>query len=234
MTKKKINQKIISQIEFYQMNNLNIIIGNSPKNRFKYSSNFENRDKKGKLYLLKKKIEEIKNCNLKKNAKKIVFSDGNINSKIMLIGEGPGAQEDETGLPFVGAAGKLLDKMLEAIKLDRNNVYITNVVNYRPPNNRKPTDLEIKKYVPFLKIHIEIINPKILVLLGSTALQAIFDEKKIISKERGKWFKNKIGNCEPEIIVSFHPAFLIRQPEQKKFAWNDLKLLRKKINFLNL
>ena len=152
----------------------------------------------------------------------------------MLIGEGPGAQEDKIGLPFVGAAGKLLDKMLEAIDLNRDKVYISNVVNYRPPNNRKPTDQEMERYLPFLKLHIGIINPKILVLLGSTAMQAISRKDKIISKARGKWFKSKIGECEPEIIVTFHPAFLIRQPEQKKHSWHDLKLIREKIKFLQL
>ena len=152
----------------------------------------------------------------------------------MLVGEGPGAQEDRMGLPFVGAAGKLLDKMLDAINLNRTKVYISNVVNYRPPNNRRPTDEEIEKYLPFLKLHIEIIEPKILVLLGSTAMQAISGKEKIISKTRGKWFKIKIGGCEPEIIVTFHPAFLIRQPEQKKNSWHDLKLIREKIKFLKL
>ena len=178
-------------------------------------------------------IGSIKNCELKNSANKMVFSDGNINSKIMLIGEGPGAQEDQEGLPFVGRAGKLLDKMLEAINLNRKKVYISNVVNYRPPKNRRPTDKEIERYYPFLKLHIEIINPKILVLLGSTALNAIIGNEKVISKVRGKWLEKKIGNCDPYIITSFHPAFLMRQPDQKKLAWIDLKLIREKMKQLN-
>ena len=235
MMKKNINQKVISIIEYYKMINLDIVISNFPINRYKKEKNINiNFSKKEKLNILKKKIGNIENCNLKKTANKLVFSDGNIDSKIMLIGEGPGAQEDQMGLPFVGAAGKLLDKMLEAIDLNRTKVYISNVVNYRPPNNRKPTDQEIERYLPFLKLHIEIIKPKILVLLGSTAMQAISGKEKTISKSRGKWFKSKIGECEPEIIITFHPAFLIRQPEQKKNSWNDLKLIREKIKFLKL
>ena len=235
MMKKNINQKIISIIEYYKMINLDMIISNDPIARYKREKNINFvSNKREKLNVLKKKIENIKNCNLKKVANKMVFSDGNINSKIMLVGEGPGAQEDRIGLPFVGAAGKLLDKMLDAINLNRTKVYISNVVNYRPPNNRRPTDEEIEKYLPFLKLHIEIIEPKILILLGSTAMQAISGKEKIISKARGKWFKIKIGRCEPEIIVTFHPAFLIRQPEQKKNSWYDLKLIREKIKFLKL
>ena len=166
---------------------------------------------------------------MKKNATNIVFSDGNLDSSIMIIGEGPGANEDKEGKPFVGRAGKLLDKMLEAIKLNRKNVYISNVVNFRPPMNRKPTDEEIRRYLPFLSKHIEIINPKILLLLGSTALNALIGDEIVISKARGKWINKKIGDANPEIIASFHPAFLMRQPEQKKYAWEDLKMIKKKI-----
>tara|TARA_Y100000310_G_C20450708_1_gene700577 strand:- start:34 stop:741 length:708 start_codon:yes stop_codon:yes gene_type:complete len=235
MMKKNINQKNISLIEYYKMANLDIIISDDPIARYKKEKNTNSVfNKKEKLNILKKKIENIENCNLKKTANKMVFSDGNMNSKIMFIGEGPGAQEDRIGLPFVGDAGKLLDKMMEAINLNRNKVYISNVVNYRPPSNRKPTEEEIERYLPFLKLHIEIIKPRILVLLGSTALQAISRKEKIISKVRGKWFKSKIGECEPEIIVTFHPAYLIRQPEQKKKSWNDLKLIRDKIKILKL
>ena len=126
-----------------------------------------------KLSKLKKKIQLIKNCDLKKNATNLVFGDGNINAKVMIIGEGPGAQEDAVGRPFVGRAGKLLDKMLTSIQLNRTKVYISNVVNYRPPANRRPTEAEIERYLPYLKSHIEIISPKILVLLGKTALNAL-------------------------------------------------------------
>jgi len=232
---KKINQKTLSLIEYYNLLNADILINNRPINRLKNIKNLENgSDKTKQLHELKKTIESIKNCELKKSASKMVFSDGNLNSKIMLVGEGPGAQEDQQGLPFVGRAGKLLDKMLKSINLDRKTVYITNVVNYRPPKNRRPTDQEIQRYYPFLKSHIEIINPKILVLFGSTALNTIIGNEKVISKVRGKWIRKKIGNCDPHIMVSFHPAFLMRQPDQKKLAWIDLKLVREKIKNLNL
>ena len=228
---KKINQKILSLIEYYNLLNIDLLINNSPINRFNNIQKLPNSLKKSnQLEKLKKMIESIKNCELKNSANKMVFSDGNINAKVMLIGEGPGAQEDIEGLPFVGRAGKLLDKMLESINLDRKKVYISNVVNYRPPQNRKPTDQEIERYYPFLKSHIEIINPKILVLLGSTALNAIIGKEKVISKARGEWMRKEIGNCNPHIIASFHPAFLMRQPDQKKFSWIDLKMIKKKIN----
>ena len=181
-----------------------------------------------------KMIQSIKNCDLKKNATNLVFADGNINSKIMIIGEGPGANEDAEGKPFVGRAGKLLDRMLEAIKLDRTKVYISNVVNYRPPANRKPTEIEIERYLPYLKNHIEIINPEILVLLGSTALNALIGNELVISKARGKWMQKEIGTTKPWIIASFHPAFLMRQPEQKKLAWIDLKMIREKYKTLKI
>jgi len=150
----------------------------------------------------------------------------------MIIGEGPGANEDAQGKPFVGRAGKLLDKMLAAIQLDRTKVYISNVVNYRPPSNRKPTDEEIKRYLPFLINHIEIINPKIILLLGSTALNALIGNEVVISKARGNWMQKQIGLNKSWIIASFHPAFLMRQPEQKKLAWVDLKMIRDKLKSL--
>ncbi len=192
------------------------------------------KNKMSLLENLRKSIGSIKNCDLKKNATNIVFSDGNPNSKVMIIGEGPGANEDKEGKPFVGRAGKLLDKMLGSIKLNRKNVYISNVVNFRPPQNRRPTDEEINRYLPFLEKHIEIINPKILLLLGSTALNAIIGNEIVISKARGKWIYKKIGNIETNVIASFHPAFLMRQPDQKRYAWEDLKMIRKKISELKL
>ena len=186
------------------------------------------KDKFKNLDLLKNKINSITNCELKKSAQQIVFSDGNPDAKIMIIGEGPGANEDKEGKPFVGRAGKLLDKMLQAIKLNRNNVYISNVVNFRPPMNRKPTETEINRYLPFLTTHVEIISPKILLLLGSTALNALIGNELVISKMRGKWIEKKFGNCKTSVIITFHPAFLMRQPAQKKMAWIDLKMIRDK------
>ena len=163
-----------------------------------------------------------------------MFSDGNPKSEIMLIGEAPGANEDQEGLPFVGRAGILLDKMLAAINLDRKKVYISNIVNYRPPENRRPSDEEIKRYLPFITRHIEIIKPKIIVLLGSTAMNALIGDEFVISKMRGKWIEKKFGNCKISVIITFHPAFLMRQPAQKKMAWIDLKMIREKKNKLNI
>tara|TARA_Y100000817_G_C16721162_1_gene483695 strand:- start:210 stop:761 length:552 start_codon:yes stop_codon:yes gene_type:complete len=182
--------------------------------------------------MLRESINEIKNCKLKENASNLVFSDGNPNSKVMIIGEGPGANEDKEGLPFVGRAGQLLDKMLHAINLSRKNVYITNVVNYRPPENRKPTEKEVERYLPYLKKHIEIIKPQIILLLGSTAMSAILQDTDVISKMRGKWYEIEINKCKISSIVSFHPAYLLRQPDQKKFSWVDLKMIRDKLNKL--
>ena len=152
----------------------------------------------------------------------------------MLVGEGPGSNEDKEGLPFVGRAGELLNKMLASINLDRTNVYITNVVNYRPPENRRPTEKEIARYLPFLVKHIEIINPKILVLLGSTALNALVGDQEVISKARGKWIEKQIGTCKTSVITTFHPAFLMRQPAQKKLSWIDLKMIKEKKSKLKI
>ena len=212
-----LNQKIIDFIEYYNLNNLNFIMSKKPiKRTIKTSSNLSEENKSIKLDKLKSKIKLIKNCDLKRSANNLVFGDGSIDSKIMIIGEGPGAQEDAEGKPFVGRAGKLLDKMLASIKLDRTKVYISNVVNYRPPENRSPTEIEIKRYLPYLINHIEIINPKILVLLGKTALNALVGNEAVISKARGKWTQKDIGKIKPWVIASFHPAYLMRQPEQKK------------------
>ena len=227
--KKKIYHKLINNGPRYNTKSVVRYEKNSSKN----ISN-TNTDKTPRLEKLKNRINSIKNCDLKNSATNIVFADGNPNSSVMIIGEGPGANEDKEGKPFVGRAGKLLDKMLESIKLNRKNVYISNVVNFRPPLNRRPTDEEIKRYLPFLKEHVEIINPKILLLLGSTALNALIGNEVVISKARGKWVNKKIGNASPQVIASFHPAFLMRQPDQKKYAWEDLKMIRKKISELKI
>ena len=227
--KQKIYHKLIKNEVRYNTKSLVRYAKNSNKIKENLNSN-----KISQLEQLKNQINSIKNCDLKKNATNLVFADGNHNSSIMIIGEGPGANEDKEGVPFVGRAGKLLDKMLEAIKLNRKNVYISNVVNFRPPMNRRPTDKEIARYLPFLNKHIEIINPKILLLLGSTALNALIGNEEVISKARGKWINKKIGSTNFEVIASFHPAFLMRQPEQKKFAWEDLKMIRKKMSQLKI
>ena len=164
----------------------------------------------------------------------MVFSDGNFNSQIMIVGEGPGEKEDEIGKPFVGDAGNLLNKMLSAINIKRESVYITNVVNYRPPNNRKPSPAEINRYSTYLREHILIINPKILIIMGSTAMEALVGNNIKISKERGKWKEIIIKDKTYLSIITFHPAYLLRQPDQKKYSWSDLKEIRKKIDELNI
>jgi len=235
--KKNLNQKLINLIEYYNLINANFLLSDVPLKRNVVNvttSTSSSGTKLQKLKSLKKSIQLIKNCELKKNATNLVFGDGNIDAKIMIIGEGPGAQEDALGKPFVGRAGKLLDKMLESIHLNRTKVYISNVVNYRPPANRRPTEVEIARYLPYLKSHIEIMNPKILILLGSTALNSIIGNAIVISRARGKWIQKEIGTVKPWIIASFHPAFLMRQPEQKKLAWVDLKMVRDKIKNLKI
>ena len=225
---KKNNSSSIKLIKYYKLINHNLIYNNKAINRYK-KDNFEiSAHKTENLEKLKKSIGDIKNCNLKSSATNIVFSDGNPKSKIMLVGEAPGSNEDQEGLPFVGRAGALLDKMLASINLNRKNVYISNIINYRPPENRRPTDEEVNRYMPFIKKHIEIINPKILVLLGSTAMNALIGNDIVISKARGKWIDKEFGSCKTSVIITFHPAFLMRQPAQKKMAWIDLKMIRDK------
>jgi uracil-DNA glycosylase len=231
---KKNSRKSIKLIKYYKFINHNLIYNNKAINRYK-KDNFEiSADKAENLERLKKSISNIKNCSLKNNATNIVFSDGNPKSKVMLIGEAPGSNEDQEGLPFVGRAGTLLDKMLASISLDRKNVYISNIINYRPPENRRPTNEEMNRYLPFIKKHIEIIAPKILILLGSTAMNALIDNDVVISKVRGQWIEKKFGECKTSVIVTFHPAFLMRQPSQKKLAWADLKMIRDKKAKLNI
>jgi uracil-DNA glycosylase family 4 len=225
------NKEILNQ-EFLKSIESQYIFDNAPINRFR--KNKENVGTDKKLIDLKDKIKSIEDCELKKFSKNIVFGDGNPKSRIMLVGEGPGEKEDMEGKPFVGDAGVLLNKMLNAIKIKRENIYITNVVNYRPPNNRKPEISEINRYSIFLREHISIINPKILILMGSTAMEALFGQKLKISKERGKWKEIIISQKTFMTFLTFHPAYLLRQPDQKKFSWEDLKNIRKKIDELKI
>jgi uracil-DNA glycosylase family 4 len=226
------NQNDILNLEKLNTNEIEYIFNEKPINRLKTKPQLE--DKIKLLAKLRSEIENIDNCELKKNANQLVFSDGNSESKIMIIGEGPGQKEDEQGKPFVGDAGILLNKMLEAIQIKRNNIYITNVVNYRPPNNRKPEPSEINRYSNYLRQHIAIIDPKILILMGSTAMESLFGSKIKISKERGVWKELIIHNKTYLTMITFHPAYLLRQADQKKYSWTDLKLIRKKIDELKI
>ena len=214
------------------MKEIEYIFENKPINRIITKPKVE--DKIDLLEKLKTKIQNIDNCELKSQAKKLVFSDGNHNSELMIVGEGPGEKEDQMGKPFVGDTGTLLNKMLKAIDIEREKIYITNVVNFRPPNNRKPEPAEITRYSEFLKTHISIINPKILVLMGSTAMESLFGSKIKISKERGIWKELIVNNKKYLVMITFHPAYLLRQPDQKKYSWADLKEIRKKIDSLQL
>ena len=232
MIKKHINQNDILNFELLNILDYSYIFNNEPIKRIKTKPTLEN--SLSKLKDLKRKIEAIQDCDLKKNASKIVFGDGNIRSSIMIVGEGPGQKEDQLGKPFVGDAGTLLNKMLKAIKIEREKIYITNVVNYRPPNNRKPEKSEIYRYSEYLKEHISIIDPQIIILMGSTAMEAMFGGNKRISKERGQWKEIIIKQKTYKSIITFHPAYLLRQPDQKKFSWEDLKIIHKKIDELNI
>ena len=232
MASREKNQNDILSKLSSNLDEIDYIFSDKPINRF--DSNQEQNDKKSKLNILKDEIQQIEACNLKSNASKIVFGDGDCNSKIMIVGEGPGQKEDEIGKPFVGDAGMLLNKMLKAINIKRDKIYITNVVNYRPPNNRKPEPSEIIRYSGFLRKHISIIDPKIVILMGSTAMEALFGNNIKITKERGIWKDIIINNKDYLSIITFHPAYLLRQPDQKKYSWIDLKEIRKKIDELNI
>ena len=226
------NQNDILNSELINSYDIEYVFNNKPINRIKTKPKVENKSKL--LENLKEKISNIDNCELKNHATQLVFSDGTSESQLMIVGEGPGQKEDELGKPFVGDAGMLLNKMLKAINIDRNKVYITNVVNYRPPNNRKPEPAEITRYSNYLREHISIIDPKILILMGSSAMEALFGSKIKITKERGLWKEVIINNKTFLCMITFHPAYLLRQPENKKYSWTDLKEIRKKIDQLNI
>ena len=219
-------------IDYLNASDIEYFFADKPINRVSTKPEVEN--KKILLENLKNKISMTQNCELKNYADKLVFNDGDSDSAIMIVGEGPGQKEDIEGKPFVGDAGLLLNKMLKSINIDRNKVYITNVVNYRPPNNRKPEPAEITRYANFLRKHISIIDPKILILMGSTAMESLFGSKIKISKERGVWKNIIINNKTYLCMITFHPAYLLRQPDQKKHSWVDLKEIRKKIDQLNI
>jgi len=180
-----------------------------------------------------RELSKLKNTMLKFNknfpGKNLVFSDGNKDAKVMVVGEAPGRTEDKLQKPFVGRAGLLLDSLLESINLNRSKVYITNVVNYRPDKNRKPTTEEINEFKKLLFKHIEIISPKCILLLGATAASAVLNHIGPLSVARGKWINIKIINSYFNVLTTFHPAYLLRQPHNKKIVLKDLLEFRKKI-----
>lgn len=172
---------------------------------------------------LKEKALKCRRCQLREDANGVVMGEGNINNKIMLIGEGPGANEDRLGRPFVGRAGKLMDKILESVNLRREDLYITNVIKCRPPGNRVPRQNEFEACVSILRAEIELIEPKVIVTLGSTATKYLIDPEESITNVRGKWFKR--GDIF--ILPTFHPAYLLRNDKMKKYSWHDFKLIKK-------
>jgi len=175
---------------------------------------------------LKSAMEAFEGCNLKRTAKQLVFADGNPQSSIMLIGEAPGRDEDIQGLPFVGRAGQLLDKMLAAIELDREKVYITNVIPWRPPGNRTPTPQETEICRPFIERHIELVKPELIVMLGGSAAKTLLKTTDGIMKLRGKWVEVVTENTSVKAMPTLHPAYLLRQSAHKKLVWNDLLQLK--------
>lgn len=181
---------------------------------------------------LRDRLSHFEGCGLKATATRLVFGDGNPNAEIMIIGEAPGADEDRQGVPFVGRAGQLLDKMLASIGLDRTRVYIANVVPWRPPGNRTPTPLETAACLPFTRRQIELVDPKILVCLGAAAAHTLLGAKEGIMRMRGRWFAYRAGDKDIRAIAMLHPAYLLRQPAQKKLAWQDLRMLAAEINLL--
>ena len=237
MTKKVINQKGKFDDELINTIEPNFVFKNKPINRFNFTDNDEDEKQNNKAKLinnLKKQINSIENCNLKNNSQNLVLGDGNMNSPLMLIGEAPGIEEDRSGMPFKGEIGELLNKMLLAIKIKRKNIYCSYAINFRPPEDRKPTSIEIKRYSVFLKEHISIINPRIVILMGSSAMEAVTGINTKISSERGEWKEVILKNKTYPIMITFNPSYLIRFPENKKYSWEDLKRIKQKIQDLKI
>ena len=241
MSKKAINQNTNYNSELLNSIGSNFIFDKSPINRLKNTANdlkaensIDKVNKKKELAELKMQINSIENCSLKNNSKKMILGDGNINSSIMLIGEAPSLIEDNTGLTFAGEVGVLLKKMLFAINIKKENIYSTYAVNFRPPEDRKPTSFEIKRYSQFLQKHISIIRPKIIILMGSTAMEALTGLSSKITIERGKWKEVIVKNTNYNVIITFNPSYLLRVPENKKHSWEDLKKIKQKIIDLKL
>ena len=237
MTKKMINQNSKYKKELINTVESKFIFSSSPLNRFKVIENPKNNqilDKKEQIIQLRNKLNSIEDCVLKQNSKNLILGDGNLNSSIMLIGEAPVPEEDTSGKSFKGETGDLLDKMLGAINIQRQNIYLSYAINFRPPEDRKPTYQEIKRYSRYVKEHISIIDPKIVILMGSTAMEAVTSITNKISSERGNWKEIIIENKTYPLIITFNPSYLIRFPENKKHSWEDLKKLRKKIEDLKL
>ncbi|MBR0696791.1 uracil-DNA glycosylase [Bradyrhizobium lablabi] len=179
------------------------------------------------LELLRSLLENFDGCALKHTATKLVFADGNPEARVMFVGEAPGRDEDIEGLPFVGRSGKLLDRMIAAIGLDRGKAYIANVIPWRPPGNRTPTPQETQICLPFIRRQIELVNPDVLVTLGNPSTQALLGTREGIMRTRGRWFDYDTGTRSIRAIATFHPAYLLRSPSYKRMSWQDLRAIAK-------
>lgn len=184
---------------------------------------------------LRAALESFEGCALRRTATNLVFARGNPQAAVMFVGEAPGAEEDRAGLPFVGPSGRLLDRMLSFIGLDEQSVYITNILFWRPPGNRNPTDAEIAACLPFVRRHIALVRPRILVTLGRPAMNTVLGINERITRARGRWFDyvdESVGASIPA-MPTFHPAYLLRNPAQKREAWMDFLTLRERLDTLD-
>ena len=177
------------------------------------------------LEVLRDLLEKFDGCALKSTATRLVFADGNPQARIMFVGEAPGREEDIEGLPFVGRSGKLLDRMIGAIGLDRTKVYIANVIPWRPPGNRTPTPQETQICLPFIQRQIELVNPDVLVTLGNPSTQTLLSTREGIMRTRGRWFDYDTGTRVIRAMATFHPAYLLRSPSYKRLSWQDLRAI---------
>ena len=235
MTKKPFNQNAKYSQALLDIIEPDFIFSSKPLNRLKIKKKINvhiNESKNEKLFKLKERIGSIENCILKKNAQNLIMGDGDIDSPIMIIGEAPGLLEDNENKTFQGEVGILLKKMLHAINLDFEKTYSTYSINFRTPEDRKPTTQEIKRYSSFLKEHISIINPRVIILFGSTAMEAVTGLNNKISNERGEWKEIILKNKTYPAMITFSPSYLLRFPENKKHSWEDLKKIKQKIQDL--
>ena len=237
MTKRTLNQNSKSIQKLIDIIEPDFIFSEKPLNRIKtinISENGDDSQKLEKLEELKKQLNSIENCNLKINSKNLTIGDGDINSPLMIVGETPGYEEDKSGLTFQGEIGDLLKKMFSAININLESIYKTYSINFRPPDDRRPSSQEIKRYSVFLKEHISIIDPKIIILLGGTAMEALTGLNSKITDERGKWKEIILKNKSYPLLITYNPSYLLRYPEYKRQSWEDLKNIREQIKKLKI
>ena len=237
MTKRTLNQNSKSIQKLIDIIEPDFIFSEKPLNRMKtinISENVDYSQKLEKLEELKKQLNSIENCNLKINSKNLTIGDGDINSPLMIVGETPGYEEDKSGLTFQGEIGDLLKKMFSAININLESIYKTYSINFRPPDDRRPSSQEIKRYSVFLKEHISIIDPKIIILLGGTAMEALTGLNSKITDERGKWKEIILKNKSYPLLITYNPSYLLRYPEFKRQSWEDLKNIREQIKKLKI